>query len=341
MKTAYKLSSNETPFGPSPKAVEAYKAAANNLALYPDGSASTLRQVIGKHYGILPDRIVCGNGSDDLLHLLAQAFLSDGDEAIYSEHGFLVYPIATRAAGGTPVMAPETNYTASVDALLERQTDRTRIVFVANPNNPTGTYLPLSEIRRLRNGLHEDVLLVLDGAYAEYVRENDYEAGFELVATRHNVVLTHTFSKVYGLAALRLGWCYASENVVDLLNRVRGPFNVNSAALAAGVAAFEDQDHIEKAILHTRKEVARMETALHKMGIETTRSVGNFVMALFPSTPGFTAHDADLALQANGIVVRRLDSYGLKHALRITIGTEEANTAVLQTLKTFMARHGK
>ena len=335
--TLHKLSSNETPFGPSPKAVSAYKAAANDLALYPDGSATALRITIARHYGIDANRIVCGNGSDDILHLLAQIFISDGDEAIYTQHGFLVYPIATRAAGGTPVMAREENFTANVDAILAKQSDRTRIVFLANPNNPTGTYLPLSEVKRLRNGLREDIVLVLDGAYAEYVREDDYEAGFELVATRHNVVITHTFSKIYGLAALRLGWCYAPAQIVDLLHRVRGPFNVNSAAMAAGVAAFEDQEPVERAVVHNKAELAVMSHELEARGLKTTHSVGNFHLVEFPQIAGRTAHEADLALQKAGIIVRRLDAYGLPTALRITIGSQEANRAVIKTLKAFMA----
>ena len=334
----YKLSSNETPLGPSPRAVEAFRTAASSLYLYPDGSATELRRTIGDHYGIHADRIVCGNGSDDLLHLLAQIYLSDGDEGIYTEHGFLVYPIAIRAAGGTPVVARETDFTANVDAILALQTDRTKIVFLANPNNPTGTYLPLSEVRRLRNGLREDILLVLDGAYAEYVRKDDYEAGFELVATRHNVVITHTFSKIYGLAALRLGWCYGPAEVVDMLNRVRGPFNVNAAALQAGVAAFRDQEHVERAVTHNLSELERVSRTLAAMGLSSPPSVGNFVMIHFPQTPGFTAHEADDRLQQEGVILRRLDSYGFTNSLRMTIGSQEANDMALGVLKRFMGR---
>src|SRR5262245_11076506 len=230
-----KLSSNETPFGPSPRAIEAYVAAANSLSRYPDGSARALREAIGKMYGLDPGHIVCGAGSDELLNLLATAYLGPGDEAIYSEHGFLVYKIAILARGATPVGAPETALTANVDAILARVTDKTRLVFIANPNNPTGTYIPFDEVKRLRAGVPDDVLLVLDAAYAEYVRRNDYEAGIELVATTHNTVMTRTFSKIYGLAYLRIGWAYCPAEVADVLNRMWGPSNVLRRAVASAV----------------------------------------------------------------------------------------------------------
>ena len=231
-----KLSSNETPFGPSPRAVEAYLAGAKTLSRYPDGSARPLREAIAKLYGLDPARIVCGAGSDELLNLLATAYLGPGDEAIYSRHGFLVYRIVILARGATPVVAPEKNLTADVDEILARVTPATRMVYLANPNNPTGTYLTFDEIKRLRTGLPDDVLLVLDAAYAEYVRANDYEAGIELVATTNNTVMTRTFSKIYGLASLRIGWAYCPDAVADALNRIRGPFNVSGPAIAAGVA---------------------------------------------------------------------------------------------------------
>jgi histidinol-phosphate aminotransferase len=244
----HKLSSNETPFGPSPAAVAAYGNAGSTLALYPDGSAAALRQAIGAAYGLNPDRIVCGAGSDELLKLIAEAYVGPGDEAVYSEYGFLVYPIAIKAAGGNARVAPEADLTASVDAIHAKVTERTRVVFLANPNNPTGTYLPFREVRRLHAGLPSSTLLVLDAAYAEYVRRNDYESGMELAATAPNVVMTRTFSKIYGLAGLRIGWCYGPAEVIDALNRIRGPFNVSSPAIAAGVAALADRAHLERAV---------------------------------------------------------------------------------------------
>src|SRR5262245_18586350 len=204
----FKLSANETPLGPSPKAVAAYQAAAAHLHDYPEGSAAALRQAIGRAFGLNPDRIVCGAGSDDLLNLLADAYLRDGDEAIHTLHGFAVYEIATLGSGAKPVVAPEKNYAADVDTILAKVTEHTKVVFLANPNNPTGTYVPFDEVKRLHRGMPPHVLLVLDAAYAEYVRRNDYEAGIELVATSSNVVMCRTFSKIYGLAALRIGWLY-------------------------------------------------------------------------------------------------------------------------------------
>src|ERR1700691_958208 len=244
----FKLSSNETPLGPSPRAIAAYKAAADHLEDYPDGSASDLREAIGRAFGLDPDRIVCGAGSDDLLHLLAHAYLVDGDEAIHTTHGFLIYPIVTPGAGAKPVAAPETDCTADVDAILAAVTKRTKIVFLANPNNPTGTCLSVDEVKRLHRGLPSNVLLVLDAAYAEYVRRIDYEAGIELVATSENVVMCRTFSKVHGLAAVRLGWMYGPAHVVDAVNRIRGPFNVNAPASAAGIAAIGDTGHVERSV---------------------------------------------------------------------------------------------
>src|SRR5947199_4373968 len=263
----FKLSSNETPLGPSPKAIAAYNAVGKHLEDYPEGSAIELREAIGRTFGLDPARIVCGAGSDDLLNLLARAYLQGGDEAIHTTHGFLVYPIATLGAGATPVVAPETEHTADVDAILARVTPRTKIVFLANPNNPTGTYIPFDEVKRLQAGLPKYVLLVIDSAYAEYVRRNDYESGIELVATSENVVMTRTFSKIYGLAALRLGWLYCPAPGGDAVNRIRGPFNVNSAAAAAGIAAIEDGAHVEAARAHNAKWLAWLQMEIGKLGL--------------------------------------------------------------------------
>src|SRR6516165_1512626 len=230
----FKLSSNETPLGAGASTIAAYRAVAEHLEDYPDGSASALREAIGEAFGLDPDRIVCGAGSDDLLNLLAHAYLVDGDEAIHTTHGFLIYPIVTLGAGAKPVVAPEKDYTADVDTILAAVTKKTKIVFIANPNNPTGTCLSFDEVKRLHRALPPHVLLVIDAAYAEYVRRNDYEAGIELVATSENVVMCRTFSKIHGLAALRLGWMFAPAHIVDAINRIRGPFNVTGPAIAAG-----------------------------------------------------------------------------------------------------------
>lgn len=332
----YKLSANETPLGPSPAAIDAFTETAANLERYPDGGAHVLRDAIGARYGLNPSRIVCGNGSDELLHLLAQAYVGPGDEVIASRHGFLVYPIATQAAGGTCILVEETEFTASVDAVLAAVTERTRMVFLANPNNPTGTYLSTDEVRRLRAGLRDDILLVLDAAYAEYVRKNDYEAGIELVATHENVVMTRTFSKIYGLAALRVGWAYCPEGVADALHRVRGPFNMNSAALAAGAAAMGDSAHVDKAIAHNEKWIGRLTEACEALGLTVLPSVANFISIRFPEEPGKTAKDADAFLMRRGLILRDITSYGMSGFLRLSVGSDEANQLVIDALQEFM-----
>ncbi|MGA8610335.1 MAG: histidinol-phosphate transaminase [Xanthobacteraceae bacterium] len=334
----FKLSSNETPLGPSPKAIAAYKSAAERLEEYPDGSASALREAIGRAFGLDPDRIVCGAGSDDLLHLLAYAYLVDGDEAIHTTHGFLIYPIVTLGAGAKPIVVPETNYTADVDAILAAVTKRTKLVFLANPNNPTGTYLPFDEVKRLHRGLPANVLLVLDAAYAEYVRNNDYEAGIELVATVENVVMCRTFSKIYGLAALRLGWMFGPAHIVDAVNRIRGPFNVSDGAIAAGVAAIEDVAHQEHSREHNTRWLAWLTEEIGKLGLKVTPSVANFVLIHFPQAKGRTAKDADAFLTARGLILRQTTAYKLPNALRLSVGTEEANRLVVAALKDFLAK---
>ncbi len=333
-----KLSSNETPLGPSPRALAAYKSAAVYLQDYPDGSAIKLREAIGSSFGLDPDRIVCGAGSDDLLHLLAHAYLVDGDEAIYTTHGFLIYPIVTLGAGATPVVAPETNFTADVDAILKAVTKKTKIVFLANPNNPTGTCLSFDEVKRLHGGLPGHVLLVLDAAYADYVRRNDYEAGIELVATSENVVMCRTFSKIHGLASLRLGWMFAPAHVVDAVNRIRGPFNVSGAAIDAGIAAIEDVEHQERSREHNTRWLNWLMQEIGKLGLPVTPSVANFVLIHFPQTKGRTAKDANAFLTARGLILRQTTAYKLPHALRMSVGTEEANRLVVAALKEFLAK---
>src|SRR3989442_4317643 len=288
----FKLSSNETPLGPSPKALAAYRAVADHLQDYPDGAATPLREAVGRAFGLDPNRIVCGAGSDDLLNLIADAYLRDGDEAIHTTHAFLVYPIAIRGSGATPIAAAEKNYTADVDAMLAAVSERTKVVFLANPNNPTGTYVPFDEVKRLHRGLPRHVLLVLDAAYAEYVRRNDYEVGIELVATSENVVMCRTFSKIHGLAALRLGWLYGPTHVVDAINRIRGPFNVNAPAMAAGIAALQDSAHLETSRAHNEKWRAGLEGEIPKLGVEVTPNIANFVLNHLPPQRGPTTGGA-------------------------------------------------
>jgi histidinol-phosphate aminotransferase len=336
-RKVFKLSANETPFGPSPRAIEVYKAAAAHLEDYPEGTSRVLREAIGRAFGLDPDRIICGAGSDEILNLLAHVYLGPGDEAISTTHGFLVYPIATLANGASNVVAPETNFTCDVDAILQLVSPRTRLVWLANPNNPTGTYLPFDEVKRLRVGLPPNVLLVLDAAYSDYVSRNDYELGIELVATTDNTVVTHTFSKIHGLAALRVGWMFGPAHIVDAVNRIRGPFNVTTPAMLAAAAALEDTAHVQMSKTHTEHWRNWLTKEIGKLGLDVTPSVANFILIHFPTTKGKTAADADAFLTKRGLVLRALGNYKLPHALRMTIGTEEANRLVAEGLREFMA----
>ncbi|TNB46481.1 histidinol-phosphate transaminase [Martelella lutilitoris] len=337
----YKLSSNETPLGPSPKAIEAMRNLAETLALYPDGQATQLREAIAAKYGLNTKNIICGNGSDELLGLLAHVYLGEGDEAIITEHGFLVYKIQIMANGATPVTVKEKDATVDVDAILAAVTDKTRIVFVANPGNPTGTYVPFSEIRRLHAGLPKNVILVLDAAYAEYVRRNDYEAGLELVAENANVVMTRTFSKIYGLAALRVGWLYGPLEIVGAMDRVRGPFNLNAPAIAAATAAIKDDGFTQHAAAFNAEWIETLTRELTALGLTVTPSVTNFILIHFPDEDGLRAPDADRFLSSRGYVLRAVAGYGFPNALRMSVGTDEANRGVIAALKDFMANKAK
>jgi len=281
---------------------------------------------------------MCGNGSDELLGLLCHVYLGPGDEGIITEHGFLVYKIQIMGAGATSVVVKEKDQTVDVDAILAAVTPKTKIVFIANPGNPTGTYVAVSEIRRLQASLPKQVVLVLDAAYAEYVRRNDYEAGIELVATCENVVMCRTFSKIYGLAALRLGWLYGPAHVVDAINRIRGPFNVNAAAIAAGIAAIQDAAHVEASRAHNEKWLGWLTAEIGKLGLEVTPSIANFVLIHFPDIKGRTAEEADAFLTQRGLILRRVSAYKLPNALRMSVGSEEANRLVVGALAEFLSR---
>ncbi len=332
---AIRLASNENPLGASPAAIAAYRAEAETLHRYPDGGALALREALGKAEGLDPERLVCGAGSDELIQLLVRGYAGPGDEVLYSQHGFLVYPLATKGAGATPVAAPESDLRADVDALLERVSARTRIVFLANPNNPTGSYLDRSSVGRLQAGLPDDVLLVLDSAYAEYVTRPDYDSGVQLVDACHNVVMLRTFSKIHGLAALRLGWAYGPAHVIDVLNRIRGPFNVTAAAQAAGVAALGDSDHLAQSVAHNAKQLPAFREAVIALGLEAPPSVGNFQLVRFPD-PEKSAKAAEAWLAGEGILARGMAAYGLADCLRITIGLEEDMAAVVESLRGFL-----
>jgi histidinol-phosphate aminotransferase len=331
----HKLSSNESPFGPSPKALAAYEATKPSLGVYPEGTSRLLREAIGAHFGLAADRIICGNGSDEILHLIANAYVRPGDEVVFGTHAFNLYKIATLANSGVPVEVEEPNLVMEVDRVLSRVTARTKIIYVANPNNPTGTYLTASEMQRLRAGMPKDALLVIDAAYAEYVRKNDYEAGIELVSTNTNVVMSRTFSKVYGLAGIRIGWAYCPKEVIETHNRVRAPFNVNIAAQRAAVAALADQAFIGKALAHNDHWRVWLTENIRALGFRADDTAGNFVLIHFPGTKGRTAADADKFLMSNGIILRGCASYGLPKTLRLTVGSEEANLACIEALRDF------
>jgi histidinol-phosphate aminotransferase len=332
-----RLASNESALGPSAKAVAAYRALAGEIHRYPDGSAEQLRTTLARRHGLDPERIVCGAGSDELISLLLRSYAGPGDEVLYSRHGFLMYPIGAQTVGATPVSAPERELTTDVDALLERVTERTRLVFIANPNNPTGTYLSAGEMARLHVGLPPSVVLAIDAAYAEFVNRNDYEPGMALVDRADNVVMLRTFSKIYALAGLRLGWAYCPPAIADVLNRMRGPFNVTAPALAAGVAAVEDVVAVEGARAHNERWLAWFSEQLSALGIPLTPSVANFVLARFPDGQSKNADAAFVFLQSRGILTRQMRSYGLPEFLRITIGTGAEMEQVVATLAEFMA----
>lgn len=333
-----RLASNENPLGPSPLAIAAYTKAAAELHRYPDGGATELRAAIGRHNGLDPARIVCGAGSDELFALLASAYAGPGDEVMHSWHGFLAFPIVARSVGATPVAVPEKNFRTDIDALLARMGPRTRLIFLANPNNPTGSYLSVDEIERLLSRLPPHVLLVLDAAYGEFVERNDYSAGHELVERFQNVVVTHTFSKIYALAAVRLGWAYCPPAIADVLNRIRQPFNVGVPAMETGIAALEDLAFVARSKAHNEQWRPWLADALSQLGLTVYPSVTNFLLV---SLEPHDAEQARLFLKARGVLVRQMSSYGLPDCLRITIGTEEEVRAVASGIEAYLGEAGR
>lgn len=330
-----KLSSNEGAFGPSPRAMDALKNMAAEMHRYPDGGCEALRAKLAAMHGIRKDGIVCGNGSDEIITFLVQSYAGAGDEVLYSAHGFLMYGITARAFGATPITAPEKTLKADADALLKAVTDKTKIVFLANPNNPTGTLWTNDEVVAFRKALREDILLVLDCAYAEYVTDPTYlDGGLELVERFDNVVVTRTFSKAYGMGGMRLGWGYCPPAVADVLNRVRGPFNVSSAAQIAGLAALDDTDFLREVVEHNTHIREKCTRALGEMGLKVVPSHGNFLLVAFDSAD--KAEECRLSLKADGILVRQVGSYGLPEYLRISLGTDEEMALTLAGIKAYM-----
>lgn len=328
-----KLSSNENPLGPPDSAVAAARAAAASMHLYPPTDHAALRTAIAEIHDLDADRVICGVGSDEILHLLAQAYVGPGDEVVYPQHGFLIYPIVTQAAGGTPVAAPERDRTVDVEAMLDVVTPRTRLVYLANPANPTGTILPLQDVTRLADGLPEGCLLILDGAYAEYAA--DFDGGLGLAETRPNVMATRTFSKMYGLGGMRVGWGYGPRAVVDVLNRIRGPFNLSLPALAAAEAAMRDRAFVARCRAENDANRATLTAGLRDLGLAVDASAANFVLARFADEAAAVA--CDDVLRARGVIVRHPRSYGFPHALRITVGDAAGVARVLEGVAAWRA----
>ncbi len=337
-RKAVKLSSNENPLGTSPAARAAFERAATSLERYPDAAAHELRDALATHHDLDPARIIYGNGSDEVLHLAAGAFAGPGDEVIYVNYGFSVYPIAARRVGATPVVAPDNDYATDIGAILACVTERTRVVFIANPNNPTGTFATREEIARLHAGLRADILLVIDHAYAEYIDEAVDDGAMELARNAPNVLVTRTFSKLYGLAAERIGWGYASAAIIEAMHRIRLPFGITIAGTAAAIAALNDRDFADRTRAHNAKwrdwfnaEIARLGNA----GLRAVPSQANFVLVLFEGD--LTAQAAYQGLMDAGYIVRWLPGQGLPHGLRITIGTEAETRAVIDILNNLVA----
>ncbi len=333
-KKIYKLSSNEAALGVSPKVIAAIQSAVSNIYRYPDGDAYALRHAIANHHDLDAAKILCGNGSDELLSLIMQAYAGEGDEIIYSKHGFLMYPISALTVGAIPVAAEERDYHSHVDSILAKCSDLTKIVFLANPNNPTGTKISTAELIRLRESLPNHVILVLDAAYAEFVSDADYNPGEQLVDAYDNVVMCRTFSKIYALGGMRVGWCYAPAEIIDILQRVRGPFNVNSLGQVAAIAALEDKQHFQKTLEHTINEREKLRAGLESLGLHILPSDCNFLLVRFNDES--QAIKANKALEQQGLIVRAMQAYHLPEALRITIGTTEENIMVQEVLQKFM-----
>ena len=326
-----KLSSNENPLGTSDAAKEAYARAVHDMHRYPSTDHADLRAAIAEVHGLDADRIICGVGSDEVLQFVAQAFAGPGDEIIYTEHGFSMYPILAHACAATPVKVAARERVVDVDAILKACTSKTRLVFIANPANPTGTMIGTSELERLASGLPKGCLLVHDAAYAEFVE--GFDGGAALVEARDNVVMTRTFSKIYGLGGLRIGWGYAPKEIVEVLNRMRQPFNLSTAQLMTAEAAMRDQSWVEKCRQDNARMRAWLAEALAEMGVPSDTSCANFILARFADQA--EAEACDEYLKTDGIIVRKVAGYGLPNCLRITVGDEAGCRRVVASIRNF------
>jgi histidinol-phosphate aminotransferase len=334
-----KLSANENILGCSPKAREAYAGAADQLHMYPDSRTSLLRSAVAEQFRVEPERLIFGQGSDEVFQLLNQVFLEPGDNIVQGEFGFAAYAIGAYACQAEVRRAKEPNYTISVDEVLKCVDDRTRLVFIANPANPTGTWIPFKEIERLHAALPPSVVLVLDGAYGEFCSDPTFDDGLDLARTAENVVVTHTFSKLHGLAALRVGWGYAPAEIVSAVDRIRLPFNISIPGQAAAIAALADVDFQRRSIEHVEQWRPWLAQQLGGMGLDVVLpSAANFLLVGFPQQAGRTAKEAEAFLASRGLLVRGVGNYGLPHHVRITIGLEAHNRAAAEALAEFMQR---
>ena len=326
-----KLSSNENPFGASDKAKEAFLRSVHQMHRYPSTDHASLRAAIAEVHGLDAGRVICGVGSDEIIHFLCQAYAGPKDEVVFTEHGFLMYRISALAAGATPVEVAERERMTDVDAILKACNRRTKLVFIANPNNPTGTMISPAEVERLAAGLPAQAILVLDGAYAEFV--DGFDAGLSLIEARDNVVMTRTFSKIYGLGGLRIGWGYGPKQIIDVLNRIRGPFNLSNTQLDTAEAAVRDQDFVNRCRADNAKMRHWLAQSLAELGIPSDVSLANFILARFASPD--EAEACDIFLQSQGLIVRRVSSYKLPQCLRITIGDEASCRRVAHAIAQF------
>ena len=333
-----RLSANESALGASSDAIKALKTFSNDLNRYPPQVSDELISAISLRYSLNKKKIILGNGSDELISILAQTFLNYNDEAIYTEFGFLQFPQAISIAGAKEVAANDINHTANVDNILSKTSKKTILIFLANPNNPTGTFIPRKEVVRLHQSIPKKILLVYDAAYSEFVVNEDYIDGSELADKYENVIMLRTFSKLHGLASLRLGWGYSSENIIENLMKVRGPFSVNAAAIMAGVAALEDLEFQKKSVRHNLKWMSWFEKELKSLNLDFQRSITNFLLIKFPVENKHNAQNAENFLASKGILVRGMKVYGLSNYLRVSIGTEEENVKFVNALKTFFKK---
>ena len=331
-----KLSSNESPFGPSPKALIAYEKTSSKLSRYPELTAESLQIVIAEKFGLEPDRIICGTGSDEVLIFAALAFCSPGDEVIHAKHGFEMYPIVVKYAGAESVLASEVDYKISTKSILDNINEATKLIYIANPNNPTSTYLNKSELKSLIKSIPKNIVVVIDAAYAEYADAQDYDKSFDLANEYNNVLITRTFSKAYSLAGLRLGWGYASKILIETIKKLRPPFNITPGAIAAGIAALKDNEHLNQVVKHNTTIKSWFIKEINNLGFVAYETQANFIFVIIPEKKNQNAQLINNYLLSNGIAVRFLASYGLSNALRITIGKKEELEKTLLILKRFL-----